>query len=89
MHIDYQPLAPYLLLTILALGVALLDTFPKIRQTPWLGWLTAFGALAALAIDTGGRDSAPWQGMVRFDAYSRAFNAVFLVTLAIVAIGAT
>lgn len=83
---DYQPLYSYMLLTLLAMVVVLLDTIPKLRGTAYLGWLTALGALVALALDTVAPNSAPWEGMLRFDGYSRAFNAVFLVTLAIVAV---
>jgi NADH-quinone oxidoreductase subunit N len=85
----YQPLVPYMLLVLLAVAVALLDTLPAVRRSAWLGWLTALGALAALGLDFMGPVSAPWQGMLRFDGYSRAFDAVFLLTLAIVAIGST
>lgn len=83
----YQPLLPFLLLTVLALVVVLLDTIPAVRRRTGLGWLTACGALAALALDVTGRQSAPWEGMLRFDAYARGFDVVFLLTLAIVAIG--
>lgn len=87
-YIDtYQPLYSYLLLVALSIVVALLGTYKEFRATASTGWLTALGALAALALDWAGPDSAPWQGLVRFDGFSRAFNAVFLLTLAIVAIG--
>lgn len=85
----YQPLLPYAILTALAVVVVLLDTLPAVRRSAWLGWLTALGALAALALDALGPESAPWQGMLRFDGYARAFNAVFLLTLAVVAVGST
>jgi NADH-quinone oxidoreductase subunit N len=84
---NYQPLYPYLLLVLLALALPLLDTFPASRRVAWLGWATALGALVALALAWMGSDSAPWQGMLRFDSYARAFNAIFLLTLAIVAVG--
>jgi NADH-quinone oxidoreductase subunit N len=83
---NYQPLYPYLLLTLLALIVALLGTYRGGKQ--FCGWLTAIGALGALALDWSAPESAPWQGLIRFDAYSHAFNTVFLVALALVVIGA-
>lgn len=86
-YIDtYQPLIPYMLLVILALTVAILDTVPAIHRASILGWLTASAALVVLALDATAPYSAPWQGILRFDGYSRAFNAVFLVTLAVVCI---
>jgi NADH-quinone oxidoreductase subunit N len=84
---DYTPLYSYALLTVLGLAVALLDAFSERKKTPYLGWLTGIGAIAALALDWRAPNSAPWQGLVVFDGFSRAFNAVFLVTLAVVAIG--
>src|SRR4051812_2772195 len=86
---DYRPLYSYLLLVTLAIVVAVLGTVPSLRRTTFAGWLTAFGALAALALDQAAGSSAPWEGMIRFDGFARAFNVVFLVTLAIVAIGST
>lgn len=84
---DYRPLYSYAFLVLLGLFVALLDTFLSRKRAPLLGWLTAIGALIALVLDWHGGDSAPWQGLVVFDSFSRAFNAVFLLTLAVVAIG--
>ena len=59
---------------------------PAARRSGLFGWTTALGAVVALWLDATGPVSAPWQGFFRFDAYARAFDAVFLVTLAIVAI---
>lgn len=84
---DYRPLYPYLLLVVLSVSVALLGTFPGFRRAGATGWLTAFGALTALALDQIEAVSAPWEGLIRFDGFSHAFNAVFLLTLAIVAVG--
>ncbi len=93
---DYRPLYPYFVLTALGLLVALLDAFlspPKIepgrasRCCGWLGWLTAIGALAALALDWIAPNLKPWQGLLIFDGFTRAFDTVFLLALAIVAIG--
>lgn len=90
---DYRPLYPYALLTLLGLLVALLDTFLKReegsrkRLHPLLGFLTALGAVGAMALDWLPPDSAPWQGLLLFDDFSRAFNTVFLLTLAVVAVG--
>jgi NADH-quinone oxidoreductase subunit N len=84
---DYQPLTPSLLLVALALAVALMGTYRTVQRAAVCGWLTAIGALTALALDWSAPDSAPWQGIIRFDGYSRAFDSVFLVALAIVAVG--
>jgi len=93
---DYRPLYPYILLTVLGLLVALLDTLSRKEKTPethpsslppFLGWLTAGGAIGAMILDWLPPDSAPWQGLVLFDDFSRAFNTVFLLTLAVVAAG--
>jgi NADH-quinone oxidoreductase subunit N len=84
---DYHPLYSYLLLVTLAFVVAVLGTVPALRRVAFGGWLTAFAALAALALDQATSDSSPWQGMIRFDGFSRTFNIVFLITLAVVAIG--
>jgi NADH-quinone oxidoreductase subunit N len=83
---NYQPLNSYLVLVTLAIVVAVLGTVPAFRKSAAAGWLTAFGALVALCLDQSMRESSPWQGMVRFDGFSRAFNVVFLITLAIVAV---
>ena len=57
------------------------------RKAGFLGWLTAAGALAALALDWAGPEARPWNGIVVFDSFSRGFDTVFLVTLALVAAG--
>lgn len=95
---DYRPLYPHILLTALALAVALLDAFSKRAllqgtdestlprsRASHLGWLTACGALAALVLDWAAPDSRPWQGILVFDGFARAFDTVFLATLALVA----
>jgi NADH-quinone oxidoreductase subunit N len=84
---DYSPLYSYILLTGVAMLVALLDTFRIRRRACCLGLLTALAAVIALALDATAADSAPWKGLMVFGAFSRAFDAVFLVTLAVVAIG--
>ena len=84
---NYQPIYPYLILVVLAVKVAWLGTVPRFRAAAVSGWITALGALVALAFDWRAPVSAPWEGLVRFDGFAHAFNAVFLVTLAIVAIG--
>src|SRR5205823_204926 len=70
------------------LFVAILDTILPKKRPAILGWMTAVGVLAALYIDWTGPDSSPWKGIVIFDGFSRAFNAVFLLSLAVVCIGA-
>src|SRR5438552_891999 len=84
---DYRPLYPYILLTALGLGAALLDAFTKRRGAAYLGWLTAAGAIMALWLNWIAPYGRPWHGIVVFDSFSRAFNAVFLLALALVAIG--
>jgi NADH-quinone oxidoreductase subunit N len=86
---DYRPLIPYIILTVVGLLIALLDAADtrQRRLQGWLGWLTAAGAIAALALDWRAPQSAPWQGIVLFDGFTRAFDALFLTALAIVAVG--
>jgi len=83
---DYTPLIPYTILIVLAIVVALLGTIPAVRAGRWLGCLTAVGALLALYTVSHGSESSPWEGSVRFDSYSKAFNGVFLITLALISI---
>jgi NADH-quinone oxidoreductase subunit N len=84
---DYRPLYPYMLLTALGALLALLDAFTRKRRESILGWIAAFGALVALALDWGGTNASPWNGVVVFDGFSRAFDTVFLLSLAVVCIG--
>jgi NADH:ubiquinone oxidoreductase subunit 2 (chain N) len=85
MNIDYRPLYPYFLLTALGLFVAVVDAASR-RRAGWLGWLTAIGAAITIAIDWQAPTTAPWDGLVRFDTYTRAFDSVFLAGLAVVAL---
>src|SRR5207249_4658230 len=57
------------------------------RRSGWIGWIAMLGALAALSLDWTAADSRPWSGIVVFDGFSRAFNVVFLLALAVVCIG--
>ncbi|MGC8667207.1 MAG: NADH-quinone oxidoreductase subunit N [Chthonomonadales bacterium] len=84
---DYRPLYPYMLLTFAALVVALAGAFTAHRRSAWLGWATSAASLAALWLDWHAPASRPWQGLLDFGGYSKAFDGVFLATLAIVAAG--
>lgn len=86
MTYDLRPLYPIILLTALGLFIAVLDTFLPRKRPAVLGWLTAAGVLAALYVDWIGPNASPWQGMLNFDGFSRAFNAVFLLSLVVVCI---
>ena len=89
MMTDYRPLAPYALLTILALVIALLGTVPAARRSGALGWITAIGAGLALFISSQSPEATPWLGMLRLDAFSKACNVIFLAALAIISIAST
>src|SRR5437879_3897597 len=83
---DSRPLFAIVTLTCLGLFIALLDTFLPKKRTSFLGWLAAAGSLAALAMDWTASNSSPWNGILLFDSFSRSFNAIFLVSLAVVCI---
>ncbi len=88
---DYRPLLPYLILTLLAIGVAVADTFIKERRTPWLGWVTTAGALLVIAVQwfvPGVMHVELWNGFVRHDAFALGFDLVFLVALALTSLAA-
>lgn len=85
-------------LTLFGLAVAILDTvrarsetvhtstLPHFHTRAWLGYLTAAGALAALALDWVSPSGPMWNGILLFDGFTRTFDTVFLVTLALVAV---
>lgn len=83
---DYRPLYPYMLLTCAALVIALADAFTGRKRFSWLGWVAAASAMGALWLDWHAPSSRPWNGLLDFGSYSRAFDAVFLAILAVVAI---
>lgn len=85
---DVRPYTPYIILTIVAVVVMLLDTLPRRRGTPILGWITTLGAVAALVADWT-TPGAPVAGFLRFDAFSRSFDTIILSILALVALGST
>lgn len=85
--IDYRPLAPMLLLTALGVLLALMDAFTPKRRGSILGWVAGLGALVALALDWGGPSLNPWSGVVVFDGFTRAFDTVFLLSLAVICVG--
>lgn len=84
---DYRPLYPYLLLTLLGLFVAVYDAMMGRRQARALGYITAVGAGIAIWLDWMAPASKPWEDALVFDRFSQTFDAVFLVTLIIVAVG--
>jgi len=84
---DYRPLYPYILLTTAALVIALVDAFTGRKRAPWLGWATGAVALGALWLDWHAPATRPWQGLLDFGGFSKAFDAVFLATLCVVAVG--
>lgn len=84
---DYRPLASYAVLAALGLGVILIDTLIKKDHRAVVCWITAIGAAVALGLEWTAPDGSPWQGILIFDAFSRAFNAVFLLTLILVCVG--
>lgn len=86
MNIDYHPLYPYFLLTTLGLLTAVIGAACRRTGTNWIGWLTALGAAAAIALDWNAAPSAPWNGLVRFDTFARGFDTLFLTGLIVVAI---
>src|SRR5262245_48378367 len=83
---DYRPLHSYVILTAFGVAVALIDAFWRGRKEPVIGWIAGIGAIAALFVDATCHDARLWDGIVIFDGFSRTFNAVFLVTLALVCI---
>jgi NADH-quinone oxidoreductase subunit N len=86
MNIDYRPLYSYFLLTGLGLFVAVAGAIARRRGTSWLGWLTALGAGVAIAFEWFSPETAPWDGLVRFDVLTKAFDTLFLAGLAVVAL---
>src|SRR5687768_8257293 len=84
---DFRSLYPIILLTVVGIAVMLVDAFSRRRRAGLLGRVTVLGAVAALALDWMGPDARPWEGIVVFDSFSRGFDTVFLVALAVVAVG--
>ena len=82
---DFRPLYPSVLLTILGIAVILIDAFVPRRKPGLLGWLTAGVVLAALGLDWIAPNAKPWNGLVAFDSFSRGFDTIFLLSLALVA----
>jgi len=76
-----------LLLTAVGVLLALMDAFLPKRRESILGWVAGLGALVTLALDWGGAVSSPWNGILVFDGFTRAFDTVFLLSLAVVCVG--
>jgi NADH-quinone oxidoreductase subunit N len=84
---NYQPLYPIILLICLALFIVLLDVFLPDRRPVFLGWIATAGVILAFLMDWNSPSVALWNGIVVYSAYSRAFDTIFLLSLAVVLIG--
>lgn len=84
--IDLRPLIPHCLIIGLGILVVLLDALRVRRNACCLGFVTALGAVAAIALDWVGPDARLWAGQIVADPYSRAFDTIFLAVLAVVAL---
>ncbi len=72
-------------LDLLRLGGSL--ALPVRRRVCCLGGLTAVGALGVLALDWLSPEMRLWGGLAATDAFAKAFDTVFLVAAALVALG--
>lgn len=84
---ELQALTPHLALVGLGVLVIALDLLQVRRRLCCLGAITALGAALVLILDWRGPTASLWQGLAATDGFSKAFDAVFLISLAIVAIG--
>lgn len=89
MSTDLRPLWGHMFLLVIALVVLITDTFRIRRPARWLGVGTALAAVGALALDMTAPDARLWGGIVVFDAFSRAFDVIFLSALALAAFAAS
>ncbi len=85
--IELRALLPHAVLIGVGLLVIALDILHVRRRFCCLGAITAAGAFLVLVLDWQGPTAALWQGLAATDGFSRAFDTVFLLSLAIVAIG--
>jgi len=85
--IELRALAPHIALVGLGVLVIALDLLHVRRRICCLGAVTAVGSLAILALDWLSPQTRLWNGLAATDAFSKAFDTVFLVSLALVAAG--
>jgi len=84
---ELRALLPHIVLVAMGIVVMLLDLLQIRKRLCCLGVLTALSAVAALILDWQGPTASLWGGLAAADGFSRAFDSVLLVSLAIVAIG--
>lgn len=84
---ELRALTPHIVLVGVAVLVMTLDLLQVRRRVCCLGLVTALGAVVALVVDWQGPTGALWGGLAAADGYARAFNTVFLISLAVVALG--
>lgn len=82
---DWRALTPHIALVLLGLIVIAFDFSFRMRRRYCLGALTALGALGVIVLDWLGSPRVLWGGLLAVDGFSRTFDTVFLVSLAIVA----
>jgi len=88
--LNFRAILPEALILLLGILVLVIDPFWKEKSRRVnLGWLTAGGLIAVLAIilliDRPGDPTAAWGGMVRYDWYAFSFKLFFLLAGAITA----
>lgn len=84
---ELRALVPHLTLVGIGVLVIALDLLRVRRRLCCLGAVTALGAIVVLALDWRSPGASLWNGLAVTDAFSKAFDTVFLVSLALVALG--
>ena len=84
----FQALLPVILLLVLGLVVLVYDLLTSVSQKRGLGWLTAGGLVAVIAISLiwgspGDNPQSLWGGMLRFDKLGFIFQMLFVFGAAI------
>jgi len=85
---ELRALVPHMTMVVLGVLVIALDLLPIRRRPCCLGALTALGAMAVLYLDWMAPPTVLWNGLAVTDGFAKAFDSVFLVSLAVVSIGA-
>jgi NADH-quinone oxidoreductase subunit N len=83
---ELRALVPHMALVGVGLAVIALDLM-RVRRRLCLGVLTSLGALASLALDWISPEVSLFSGLASADAFTKAFDTVFLIALALVAAG--